>query len=60
VCCASLERRLFGLDARTGKPLWVIQRRPAGGYNMSTGASGVMTKCAECVYIAAAITRFLG
>lgn len=39
---ASLDGRLFGLDAKTGKQLWVTPTVPAGAYNISTGAPRVM------------------
>ena len=39
---ASLDGRLFGLDAKTGKQLWVTETVPEGAYNISTGAPRVM------------------
>lgn len=39
---ASLDGRLFGLDAKSGKVLWVTETVPEGAYNISTGAPRVM------------------
>jgi quinohemoprotein ethanol dehydrogenase len=42
VFAASLDGRLFALDARTGKELWVADSVPPGALNISTGAPQVM------------------
>ena len=42
VFAASLDGRLFALDAKTGKELWVTETVPEGAYNISTGAPRVM------------------
>jgi quinohemoprotein ethanol dehydrogenase len=39
---ASLDGRLFGLDAKTGKELWVTETVPEGALNISTGAPRTM------------------
>jgi quinohemoprotein ethanol dehydrogenase len=39
---AALDGRLFALDAKTGKQLWVAESIPAGVLNISTGAPRVM------------------
>jgi quinohemoprotein ethanol dehydrogenase len=39
---AALDGRLFALDAKTGKEIWVTQSVPAGDFNVSTGAPQVM------------------
>lgn len=42
VFAAALDGRLFALDAKTGKELWVSESIPAGSLNISTGAPRVM------------------
>jgi quinohemoprotein ethanol dehydrogenase len=42
VFAAALDGRLFALDARTGKELWVVESVPKGALNISTGAPRVM------------------
>jgi len=42
VFAAGLDGRLFALDAKTGKELWVADSIPAGMLNVSTGAPRVM------------------
>ncbi|MFC0203365.1 PQQ-dependent dehydrogenase, methanol/ethanol family [Novosphingobium soli] len=42
VFAAALDGRLFALDARTGKSLWVVESVPEGALNISTGAPRVM------------------
>ena len=42
VFAASLDGRLFALDAKTGKELWVSESIPEGALNISTGAPRVM------------------
>lgn len=42
VFVASLDGRLFALDAKTGKQLWVTETVPEGAYNISTGAPRTM------------------
>jgi quinohemoprotein ethanol dehydrogenase len=42
VFAAALDGRLFALDARTGKELWVAESIPPGLLNISTGAPRVM------------------
>jgi quinohemoprotein ethanol dehydrogenase len=42
VFVAGLDGRVFGLDAATGKQLWVADSIPAGNLNISTGAPRVM------------------
>jgi quinohemoprotein ethanol dehydrogenase len=42
VFAAALDGRLFALDAKTGKELWVVDSIPAGMLNISTGAPRVM------------------
>lgn len=39
---AALDGRLFALDAKTGKEIWVAESIPAGALNISTGAPRVM------------------
>jgi quinohemoprotein ethanol dehydrogenase len=39
---AALDGRLFALDAKTGKQIWVANSVPAGALNVSTGAPQVM------------------
>jgi quinohemoprotein ethanol dehydrogenase len=39
---AALDGRLFALDAKTGKQVWVAESIPAGALNISTGAPRVM------------------
>lgn len=42
VFAAGLDGRLFALDAKTGKELWITETVPAGALNISTGAPRVM------------------
>jgi quinohemoprotein ethanol dehydrogenase len=42
VFAAALDGRLFALDAKTGKELWVADSIPAGALNISTGAPQVL------------------
>ncbi len=42
VFVAGIDGRLFALDARTGKQLWVAESVPKGMYNASTGAPRTM------------------
>jgi len=42
VFAAALDGRLFALDAKTGKELWVAESIPPGMLNVSTGAPRVM------------------
>ncbi|MFT4025610.1 MAG: PQQ-dependent dehydrogenase, methanol/ethanol family [Novosphingobium sp.] len=42
VFVSALDGRLIGLDAKTGKELWVTQAVPQGMFNISTGAPRTM------------------
>lgn len=42
VFAASLDGRLYALDAKTGEELWIVQSVPEGALNISTGAPRTM------------------
>ncbi|MDE8653616.1 PQQ-dependent dehydrogenase, methanol/ethanol family [Novosphingobium album (ex Liu et al. 2023)] len=42
VFAAALDGRIFALDAKTGKELWIAESIPPGAFNISTGAPRVM------------------
>ncbi|PEQ11137.1 PQQ-dependent dehydrogenase, methanol/ethanol family [Novosphingobium sp. PC22D] len=42
VFAAALDGRIFALDAKTGKELWIADSIPEGALNISTGAPRVM------------------